>query len=171
MENNKYKNSSNMDKKYLNKIIKGNCIEELKKIPENSVDLVFADPPYNLQLKNDLYRHNQTKVHGVNDKWDKFSSFEEYDKFTRDWLKECRRILKKDVEQFASKPEAPKGSREKRRVPMSRLRARIAERLLQAQQNAAILTTFNEINIKLNICFRNSLHSLIFYSSSFSNII
>jgi len=85
-----------MDKKYLNKIIKGDCIEELKKLPENSVDLIFADPPYNLQLQGELYRPNQTKVSAVNDKWDKFSSFEEYDKFTYDWLKECRRVLKKD---------------------------------------------------------------------------
>lgn len=85
-----------MIKKYLDKIIKGNCIEELKKIPENSIDLIFADPPYNLQLQGELYRPNQTKVSAVNDKWDKFSSFEEYDKFTYDWLKECRRVLKKD---------------------------------------------------------------------------
>ena len=85
-----------MDKKYLNKIIKGDCIEELKKLPENSVDLIFADPPYNLQLQGELYRPNQTKVSAVNDKWDKFSSFEEYDKFTYDWLKECKRVLKKD---------------------------------------------------------------------------
>jgi len=85
-----------MEKKYLNKIIKGNCIEELKKIPENSIDLIFADPPYNMQLQGELYRPNQTKVSGVDDKWDKFSSFEEYDKFTYDWLKECKRVLKKD---------------------------------------------------------------------------
>ncbi|HOS88868.1 MAG TPA: site-specific DNA-methyltransferase [bacterium] len=82
--------------RYLNKIIKGNCIEVLKEIPENSVDLIFADPPYNLQLQGDLYRPNQTKVNGVNDKWDRFSSFEEYDQFTHDWLKACRRVLKKD---------------------------------------------------------------------------
>ena len=85
-----------MDEKYLNKIIKGDCIEELKKLPEDSVDLIFADPPYNLQLQGELYRPNQTKVSAVNDKWDKFSSFEEYDKFTYDWLKECKRVLKKD---------------------------------------------------------------------------
>ena len=85
-----------MDKKYLNKIIKGDCIEEMKKISENSVDLIFADPPYNMQLQGELYRPNQTKVSAVNDKWDKFSSFEEYDKFTYDWLKECKRVLKKD---------------------------------------------------------------------------
>lgn len=82
--------------KYLNKIIKGDCIEVLKEIPENSVDLIFADPPYNLQLQGDLYRPNQTRVDGVDDKWDQFSSFEEYDKFTHDWLKECKKVLKKD---------------------------------------------------------------------------
>jgi site-specific DNA-methyltransferase (adenine-specific)/modification methylase len=82
--------------KYLNKIIKGDCVEVLTEIPENSVDLIFADPPYNLQLHNDLYRPNQTKVDGVDDKWDQFSSFEEYDRFTYNWLKACRRVLKKD---------------------------------------------------------------------------
>jgi len=82
--------------KYLNKIIKGDCIEVLKDIPENSVDLIFADPPYNLQLRGDLYRPNQTRVDGVDDKWDQFSSFEEYDQFTHDWLKSCKRVLKKD---------------------------------------------------------------------------
>ncbi|MCK4386877.1 MAG: site-specific DNA-methyltransferase [Candidatus Pacebacteria bacterium] len=85
-----------MDEKYLNKIIKGDCIKELKKMSENSVDLIFADPPYNLQLQGDLYRPNQTKVSAVNDKWDKFDSFAEYDNFTENWLKECRRVLKKD---------------------------------------------------------------------------
>ncbi len=78
----------------LNSIINGDCLEELKKIPDCSVDLIFADPPYNMQLKNDLYRPNNTKVDGVNDDWDKFASFEEYDKFCIDWLKECKRILK-----------------------------------------------------------------------------
>jgi len=85
-----------MNTKYLNKIIKGDCIEELKKLPENSVDLIFADPPYNLQLKGELYRPNQSKVNAVNDEWDKFASFDEYDKFTHDWVKECKRVLKKD---------------------------------------------------------------------------
>ena len=61
----------------LNQIIHGDCIEILKSIPENSVDLIFADPPYNLQLRNDLYRPNMTKVAAVNDGWDKFDGFEE----------------------------------------------------------------------------------------------
>lgn len=85
-----------MDTKYLNTIIQGDCIEKLRELPDNSVDLVFADPPYNLQLQGELYRPDQTKVSAVNDEWDKFSSFDVYDEFTYDWLKECQRILKKD---------------------------------------------------------------------------
>ena len=77
-----------------NTIIQGDCIEELKKFPENYVDLIFADPPYNMQLKNALYRPNNTKVDGVDDEWDKFGSFTEYDEFCIAWLKECKRILK-----------------------------------------------------------------------------
>nr|MCR5504987.1 hypothetical protein [Elusimicrobiaceae bacterium] len=75
-------------------IIKGNCLEELKRLPGKSVDVVFADPPYNLQLKNPLYRPNNTMVDAVDDQWDKFSSFEEYDNFTIEWLTQCRRVLK-----------------------------------------------------------------------------
>jgi modification methylase len=78
----------------VNVIIHGDCIEELKKIPDNSVDLIFADPPYNMQLENALYRPNNTKVDGVDDAWDKFESFAEYDAFCSAWLQECRRILK-----------------------------------------------------------------------------
>jgi DNA modification methylase len=81
---------------YLNKITKGDCIEVLNELPANSIDLVFADPPYNMQLKGDLYRPNQTKVDGVDDPWDQFCSFEAYDRFTYDWLKACRRVLKED---------------------------------------------------------------------------
>ena len=78
----------------LNKIVKGDCIEVLKTIPENSIDLIFADPPYNLQLQGELYRPNQTRVNGVDDHWDQFSSYKEYDQFTQDWLKACKRVLK-----------------------------------------------------------------------------
>jgi DNA modification methylase len=81
-------------KDFENKIILGDCIEVMKKIPSNSIDLIFADPPYFMQLQGDLYRPDQSKVGAVNDEWDKFSSFLEYDKFTKDWLKECYRILK-----------------------------------------------------------------------------
>jgi DNA modification methylase len=78
----------------LNTIIQGDCIEALQKIPAGSVDLVFADPPYNMQLKNALYRPNNTKVDGVDDAWDKFDSFSDYDNFCAAWLTECRRVLK-----------------------------------------------------------------------------
>jgi DNA modification methylase len=78
----------------LNTIIQGDCIEKLKEFPANSVDLIFADPPYNMQLKSELYRPNNTKVDGVDDHWDKFASFAEYDNFCISWLAECRRVLK-----------------------------------------------------------------------------
>ena len=76
------------------RILIGDCLAELKKLPSESVDLVFADPPYNLQLERDLLRPNNTVVDGVDDDWDKFSSFADYDAFSRKWLSECRRILK-----------------------------------------------------------------------------
>lgn len=78
----------------LDQILHGDCLSLLATLPENSVDLVFADPPYNLQLRNDLYRPNRTKVNAVNDKWDRFADFKEYDDFTRNWLSAVRRILK-----------------------------------------------------------------------------
>jgi site-specific DNA-methyltransferase (adenine-specific)/modification methylase len=78
----------------LNTIIQGDCIESLKKLPDNSVDLIFADPPYNLQLNKELYRPNQSKVDAVNDDWDKFESMQAYDEFCKQWLIECRRVLK-----------------------------------------------------------------------------
>ena len=78
------------------KILVGDCIGELKKLRSASVDLVFADPPYNLQLAGDLLRPNNTKVDGVDDAWDKFHDFAEYDAFCRAWLAECRRVLKPD---------------------------------------------------------------------------
>jgi DNA modification methylase len=77
-----------------NTIHQGDCIELLKKLPDNSIDLIFADPPYNLQLNGELYRPNQTKVDAVNDSWDKFESKEDYDKFSMLWLSECHRVLK-----------------------------------------------------------------------------
>ena len=77
-----------------NQILHGDCISLLTDLPAASVDLVFADPPYNLQLSQDLYRPNQTKVDAVVDNWDKFGSFAEYDEFTRKWLAGCRSVLK-----------------------------------------------------------------------------
>ena len=79
-----------------NRVIVGDCIAELRKLPSESVDLVFADPPYNLQLASELLRPNNTRVDGVDDDWDKFTSFSAYDEFCRAWLAECRRILKPD---------------------------------------------------------------------------
>ena len=78
----------------LNTVFQGDCRDVLRTLPEKCVDLVFADPPYNLQLRNDLWRPNLTHVDAVKDDWDKFGSFEDYDSFTRAWLTECRRVLK-----------------------------------------------------------------------------
>ena len=77
-----------------NSIIKGDCLELLKKIPDKSVDLVFADPPYNLQLKDTLYRPDQTAVEAVTNDWDKFDTYKAYDEFCLKWLRECKRVLK-----------------------------------------------------------------------------
>ena len=80
--------------KFSNKILNGDCLEELKKIPDKTFDLVFADPPYNMQIGEKLKRPDNSKVHGVNDKWDQFLNFKHYDEFSKEWLKECKRILK-----------------------------------------------------------------------------
>jgi modification methylase len=79
---------------YRNSIIKGDCVAALEALPDRSVDLIFADPPYNLQLNGDLHRPDQSKVDAVDDAWDRFASFEAYDAFTRAWLLACRRVLK-----------------------------------------------------------------------------
>ena len=68
----------------------GDCIELMSELPEGSVDMIFADPPYNLQLANELLRPNQTRVAGVDDDWDKFDGFKAYDDFTRAWLRAAR---------------------------------------------------------------------------------
>jgi len=79
-----------------NTIIEGDCIDILSRLPDNSVDLVFADPPYNLQLGGDLTRPDQSAVDGVTDAWDRFDSFDAYDLFTHQWMTEARRVLKDD---------------------------------------------------------------------------
>ena len=79
-----------------NKVLVGECLEHLATLPDDSVDLVFADPPYNLQLESDLLRPNNTVVDGVHQSWDKFENFAAYDAFSRAWLGECRRVLKPD---------------------------------------------------------------------------
>ena len=78
----------------LNQIVAGDSIEVMNRLPEESVDLVFADPPYNLQLKGDLHRPDNSKVDAVDDHWDQFDSFRLYDEFTQGWLAAARRILK-----------------------------------------------------------------------------
>ena len=75
-------------------ILNGDCIEQMSKLPEGSIDLVFADPPYNLQLKGELHRPDNSRVDAVDDAWDQFSSFKAYDNFCQDWLRAARRILK-----------------------------------------------------------------------------
>ena len=77
-------------------ILVGDCIEHMNALPAGSVDLIFADPPYNLQLEEGLTRPDQSRVDAVDDDWDKFESFAHYDRFTRGWLKAARRILKPD---------------------------------------------------------------------------
>jgi modification methylase len=79
---------------WLDTILKGDCVTELEKLPAASVDLIFADPPYNLQLEGRLTRPDQSEVDAVTDDWDKFASFSAYDDFTRAWLLACRRVLK-----------------------------------------------------------------------------
>jgi modification methylase len=75
-------------------ILVGDCVAEMAKMPAASVDLVFADPPYNLQLQGDLKRPDDSRVDAVDDEWDKFSSFAAYDDFTRAWITACRRLMK-----------------------------------------------------------------------------
>jgi modification methylase len=80
----------------LDTILMGDCIRHMKALPDKSVDLVFADPPYNLQLGGELFRPDGTHVDAVTDDWDKFDSFAQYDAFTRAWLAEANRVLKDD---------------------------------------------------------------------------
>jgi len=80
----------------LDVVLVGDCIRAMEELPEGAVDLVFADPPYNLQLAGDLLRPNNSRVDGVDDAWDKFADFATYDDFTRKWLTAARRLLKPD---------------------------------------------------------------------------
>lgn len=79
----------------LDQVLHGDCIELLAGLPAESIDVVFADPPYNLQLRQELWRPNLTRVDAVDDAWDHFSNFQAYDDFTRRWLGACRRVLKR----------------------------------------------------------------------------
>ena len=80
--------------KFLNKIVNGNSLRILKTIPNKTFDLVFVDPPYNFQIGKKLKRPDDSRVSGVNDQWDQFKSFKDYDNFCKEWLSECKRILK-----------------------------------------------------------------------------
>lgn len=91
----KIKNFDNVSE-IINNVVVGDCIKTMKKIDDNIVDMIFADPPYNLQLQKELYRPNRTKVDAVVDDWDHFDNIEQYDKFTVGWLSEAKRILKKE---------------------------------------------------------------------------
>jgi modification methylase len=84
----------------LDEILADDCIEAMARLPTECVDLVFADPPYNLQLESSLSRPDQSRVDGVDDDWDKFASFSDYDNFTRAWLAAVRRVMKKDATIF-----------------------------------------------------------------------
>ncbi|HEC14291.1 MAG TPA: site-specific DNA-methyltransferase [Rhodospirillales bacterium] len=85
---------SGKQKNHLNRVLVGDCIELMRALPEASVDMVFADPPYNLQLDGDLHRPNNSRVEGVDQDWDRFDGFAAYDAFTRDWLEAARHVLK-----------------------------------------------------------------------------
>ncbi len=76
------------------RILVGDCVAEMAKLPAASVDLIFADPPYNLQLQRELKRPDDSTVDAVDDAWDQFASFSAYDDFTRAWLASCRRVMK-----------------------------------------------------------------------------
>jgi modification methylase len=86
--------SPSKSENWINTILKGDCVAALDALPDNSVDLIFADPPYNLQLNGDLHRPDQSMVDAVNDHWDQFESFAAYDAFTRAWMLAARRVLK-----------------------------------------------------------------------------
>ena len=79
-----------------NRIQAGDCVEVMEGLPERSVDLVFADPPYNLQLAGELTRPNNSRVDGVEEAWDRFDDLAAYDSFTKRWLAAARRVLKDD---------------------------------------------------------------------------
>lgn len=87
---------SKLGQKEPGQILAGDCIDIMNGLPEGSVDMVFADPPYNLQLSGELHRPNNSKVDGVDEAWDRFDGFAAYDRFTEEWLRAARRALKPD---------------------------------------------------------------------------
>src|SRR3974390_2237858 len=78
----------------LDSVLEGDCVATMRALPQASVDLIFADPPYNLQLQGELRRPNNSVVDACDDHWDQFASFADYDRFTRDWLSAARHVLK-----------------------------------------------------------------------------
>ena len=80
----------------LNQILSGDAVQVMEGLPEKSIDLIFADPPYNMQIKGNLWRPDFSKVDGVDDDWDKFEDYRSYDDFTEAWLKAAHRLLKPD---------------------------------------------------------------------------
>lgn len=95
MRNKKQVKKNNYDIETIkNKVLSGDCIEQLRMIPDDSIDLIFSDPPYFMQTDGVLLRTDGSKFQGVEDEWDKFSGYNEYDEFCFNWLKECKRILK-----------------------------------------------------------------------------
>lgn len=93
---NSTKVSSSMTDLPLNTIINADCIETLASMPDECVDVIFADPPYNLQLQGDLWRPDNSRVDAVDQDWDQFNSFDAFEQFNREWLRQCRRVLKKN---------------------------------------------------------------------------
>ena len=93
MDNKKGKREANG---FADRIIEGDCVAQMESLPASSVDLIFADPPYNLQLEGELRRPNNSKVDAVDDEWDQFASNADYDRFTRAWLTAARRVLKEN---------------------------------------------------------------------------
>src|ERR1700760_4198860 len=87
---------ASLNQRHLDSIVEGDCIAAMNALPAGSVDMIFADPPYNLQLSGDLHRPNNSKVDAVDDDWDKFADFATYDRFTAGWLTAARRVLKDD---------------------------------------------------------------------------
>jgi modification methylase len=87
---------TNQNPEAANSVLEGDCIKQMAALPAGTVDMVFADPPYNLQLGGELLRPNNTRVDGVDAAWDRFDGFADYDAFTRAWLTEARRLLKPD---------------------------------------------------------------------------
>jgi modification methylase len=81
---------------FLDKVVVGDCVATMQALPAGCVDMIFADPPYNLQLKQELLRPNQSRVDGVEDAWDKIGDFSDYDRFSRAWLEAARHVLKPD---------------------------------------------------------------------------